>query len=400
MPTEHVAAAEETLSTGRRKQALRFVVGFGVVSLFADFTYEGGHSIVGPYLASLGASAFFAGAVGGAGEFLGYAVRFFSGRFVDRTHRHWLALTVGYVVNLVSVPLMALATTPWVAGSLVFTERMGKGVRAPARDALLSEAGHELGQGYAFGLHEFLDQLGAILGPVTVAAAVAWSGYRLGFAVLAVPAVLALLFLWRLRGQRAGDAKRAPSLQVQGFGVAYYLYLVFSVLSVLGYAHFVIVTYHLQYSHRLAPALIPLLFGLAMGVDAVMAFASGWMFDRYGMKVVLGLPLLALPAIPLLFLAEQGGLIWLGGALWGAAMGFQESAARAGVATLTPANLRGTAYGLFDTAFGLAWFLGSLLLGALYARGASWLVAAAVLCQLASVPFLLAVLSLRRARPS
>ena len=382
------------MSEDRRRQALRFVVGFGVVSLFADFTYEGGHSIVGPYLASLGASAFFAGAVGGAGEFLGYAVRLFSGRFVDRTHRHWLVLTVGYVVNLASVPLMALAATPWLAGSLVFTERLGKGVRAPARDALLAEAGHELGQGYAFGLHEFLDQLGAILGPVTVAAAVAYSGYRLGFAVLTLPAILALFFLWRLRGQRADETKRPPSLHVQGFSAAYYVYLAFSVLSVLGYVHFVIVTYHLQYTHRLAPALIPLLFGLAMGVDAVAAFLSGWLYDRLGMKVVLGLPLLALPAMPLLFLADSPSFIWLGGALWGAAMGFQESAARAGVATLTPPNLRGTAYGLFDAAYGLAWFLGSLLLGALYGYGAQWIAVAAIVCQLLSVPFLLLAIRL------
>ncbi len=376
------------MSEASRRQALRFVFGLGIVSLFADFTYEGGHSIVGPYLASLGASAFFAGAVGGAGEFLGYAIRLFSGRYVDRTQRHWLALTVGYVVNLVSVPLMALATTPWLAGSLVFTERMGKGVRAPARDALLAEAGRELGHGYAFGLHEFLDQLGAIIGPLVVSAAVAYSGYRLGFAVLTLPALLALVFLWRIRGQRASESKRTPSLQVQGFSVAYYVYLAFSMLSVLGYAHFVIVTYHLQYTHRLAPALIPLLFGLAMGVDAVTAFLSGWLYDRYGMKVVLGLPLLALPAIPLLFLAELPGLIWLGGALWGAAMGFQESAARAGVATLAPPDRRGTAYGVFDAAFGLAWFLGSLLLGALYTHSAVWLVAAAVGFQILSLPLL------------
>lgn len=383
------------MSTDRRQQALRFVVGFGIVSLFADFTYEGGHSIVGPYLASLGASAFFAGAVGGAGEFLGYSVRLFSGRFVDRTHRHWLAISVGYVVNLVSVPLMALAGTPWLAGALVFTERLGKGVRVPARDALLAEAGHELGHGYAFGLHEFLDQVGAVLGPVVVSAAVAYSGYRLGFAVLVAPALVALVFLWRLRGRHAHDSRPPPSLHLQGLSPAFFVYLVFSVVSVLGYVHFVIVTYHLQYTHRLAPALIPLLFGLAMGVDAVAAFLSGWLYDRFGMKVVLGLPLLALPAMPLLFLAESPSLIWLGGALWGAAMGFQESAGRAGVATLTPAHLRGTAYGLFDTAFGLAWFLGSLMLGALYTQGALYLTAAAVACQLLSIPFLLGAMRLK-----
>ena len=164
------------------------MVGLGIVSLFADFTYEGGRSIVGPYLAALGAGPVLVGAVAGLGEFLGYAIRLFTGRYVDRTHKHWLVMGLGYGVNMLSVPLLALATTPWSAGLLVFTERLGKGARVPARDALLAHAGHELGHGKAFGLHEFLDQLGAIAGPLLVSAAVAWSGYLFGFAVLTLPA--------------------------------------------------------------------------------------------------------------------------------------------------------------------------------------------------------------------
>src|SRR5690242_7206152 len=147
-----------TSVTTARQKALRFVISLGVVSLFADFTYEGGRSIIGPFLASLGASAFVAGAVAGFGEFLGYAIRLFSGRVLDRTHKHWLVLSIGYVVNLASVPLLALAPNSVVAGLLVFSERFGKGVRAPARNALLAKAGHELGHGKAFGLHQVLDQ--------------------------------------------------------------------------------------------------------------------------------------------------------------------------------------------------------------------------------------------------
>ena len=375
-----------------RQRALRFVVSLGIVSLFADFTYEGGRSIVGPYLALLGASPVFAGAVAGVGEFLGYAVRLFSGRFVDRTRRHWPVMLVGYTVNMLSVPALALAGTPVFAGLLVSTERLGKGMRAPARDALLSHAGHELGHGYAFGLHEFLDQLGAIAGPLLVAGAVAWfADYRAGFAVLTLPALLALVFLWRARGLEPAETRSQEHARAS-FDRRYFLYLAFSVVSVLGFSHFILVAYHLGATHRLAPAMIPLLFGFAMGADALAALASGWLYDRVGLKVLAALPLLTLPAIPLLFLPASPGLIWLGAGLWGAALGVQESIVRSGVATLTPAKLRGTAYGVFDTCFGLAWLLGSLLLGALYGRDVTWLVAAAVLFQLASLPLLVMTL--------
>ena len=374
-----------------RDKALRFVVSLGVVSLFADFTYEGGRSIVGPYLALLGAGPVFVGAVAGAGEFLGYAVRLFSGRFVDRTRRHWAVMIAGYTVNLLSVPALALAPSAWVAGLLVFTERLGKGARAPARDALLSHAGRELGHGRAFGLHEFLDQLGAVLGPLLVAAAVAYSGYRLGFAVLLVPALLALLFLGLARGQDSGADMKSPEGQGR-LDRRYFLYLAFSVVSVLGFCHFILVAFHLQQAHMLAPAAIPLLFGFAMGVDALAALLSGWLYDRHGLKVLAALPLLSLPAMPLLFLYPQPAFIWLGAGFWGAALGVQESIVRAGVATLTPARLRGTAYGVFDAAFGTAWLVGSLLLGALYAHGAVWLVIAAVACQLLALPLLLLLL--------
>lgn len=365
--------------------------------MFADFTYEGGRSIVGPYLAALGAGPVFVGAVAGLGEFLGYAIRLFTGRYVDKTRRHWLVMGAGYTVNMVAVPLLALATTPLVAGLLVFTERLGKGARVPARDALLAHAGHELGHGKAFGLHEFLDQLGAIMGPLLVSAAVAYSGYRLGFAVLALPAALALFFLWRARGIDAGDEHRQEDSGPKDLDRRYVLYLVFSVISVLGFSHFILVAYHLGRSHLLQPALIPLLFGFAMGVDALAALAAGWFYDRYGLKVLVALPLLALPAMPLLFLGSTPEALWLGAAFWGAAMGVQESTVRAGVATLTPARLRGTAYGFFDAAFGLAWLLGSLLLGALYGQSILMLTAVAMSFQVLSLPLLFMIL---RTRPA
>ena len=375
-----------------RQKALRFVVSLGIVSLFADFTYEGGRSILGPYLATLGAGSLFVGAVGGLGEFLGYAMRLFSGRFVDRTHRHWQVMAAGYTVNLLSVPLLALAANPWFAGFLVFSERVGKGARVPPRDALLSRAGRELGHGFAFGLHEVLDKTGAVLGPLLVAGAVAWSGYRSGFAILAIPAALALLFLLRARGVEPEPTHKHAVAGDAHFDVRYYLYLAFSVISVFGFAQYILVAYHLQVAQRLAPALIPVLYGLAMGVDALAALVSGRIFDRYGLRVLIVLPLLSLPAIPLLFLASTPGYIWLGAVFWGAAMGVQQSTVRAGVATLTPEHKRGTAYGVFDSAYGLALLLGSLLLGELYALSVTWLVIAAVAFQVAALPVLFMIL--------
>jgi MFS family permease len=374
--------------TTAKQKALRFVISLGLVSLFADFTYEGGRSIVGPFLASLGASAFVAGAVAGFGEFLGYAIRLFSGRLVDRTHKSWLILTLGYVVNLAAVPLLAFAPNTVIAGALVFGERLGKGLRAPARDALLAKAGRELGHGKAFGLHEFLDQLGAVLGPLAVAGAVAYSGYRLGFGILVVPAVFAMLFLWRASGIGNAVSKAGRGTDHTRFDKRYYLYLAFSVVTVLGFVHNILYAYHLQYTHRLSPVAIPLMFAFTMGVDAVAALACGWLYDRFGLKVLMLLPLFTVPATPLLFLSPSPALIWLGGGLWGAAMGLQDATMRSGVATLTPESMRGTAYGVFDAVYGTAWLLGSLLLGWLYGVSPQALVIAAVIFQIAALPLL------------
>ena len=377
-----------------RSGALRFVISIGIVSLFADFVYEGGRSIMGPYLALLGATPVIVGLVAGLGEFLGYAVRLAAGRYVDRHRSHWKLMSAGYTLNLLAVPALALTSMMWLASGLVFLERIGKGLRNPAKDALLARAGRELGHGYAFGLHEFLDQAGAVIGPLVVAAAVAYSGYRLGFAVLIVPGLLALLFLWRARGMEPGAAAASQPTTHVRFERRYYVYLAFAVVTVLGFSHFILVSYHLALTRRITPALIPVLFAVAMGADALAAVVVGWFFDRYGLKVLYALPLLTLPTLPLLFLSVNPLWIWIGAVLWGAALGVQESTMRAGVATLTPEGLRGTAYGLFDTAFGAAWFVGSVMLGALYELGAVWLVAAALILQLAALP-LLATLSRR-----
>lgn len=338
--------------------AWRFVVAIGLVSLFADLTYEGGRSIAGAFLETLGSSAALVGFVAGFGEFLGYLVRLVSGGLADRFRFHWPLLYLGYGVNLLSVPALALAQGPVGAGLLLFLERLGKGLRTPARDALLARAGKEVGHGRVFALHETVDQIGAFLGPLLVALGVALGGYRLGFAFLLLPALLALGFLLRARGLELQEER---VLQVQPLPSGFSLYLLYSALFALGFVHFQLLAFHLE-KLGAGPVHIPLFYALAMGADALFALLGGLAFDRLGLRSLFFAPLFALAA-PLLLLGNNPALWWTGSFLWGGALGLQESVLRAGVGYLGGSAF---AYGVFDTAFGFAWFLGSVAMGFLY----------------------------------
>ena len=177
-------------------KAMRFVLLLGVVSLLADVTYEAARSISGPFLAVLGASAALVGLVAGLGELIGYGLRVVSGILSDRTGRYWTMTLLGYAVNLLAVPALALAGRWEVAAVLLIAERFGKSIRTPARDAMLSHAAADVGRGWAFGINEAMDQIGAVLGPLLMAAVLAWKNdYRDGFAILLIPSLLALSVL-------------------------------------------------------------------------------------------------------------------------------------------------------------------------------------------------------------
>src|SRR5215467_1545378 len=169
--------------------AVRFVVLIGVVSLFADFAYEGARSITGPFLAILGASGAIVGIVAGLGEFLGYGLRLVSGRFSEKTGKFWPITLFGYFLQMTCVPMLALAGSWPVAAVLIVGERIGKAIRNPPRDVMLSHAAKQMGYGWGFGVHEALDQLGALLGPLVAAYVLSSRGrYDLAFAALLIPA--------------------------------------------------------------------------------------------------------------------------------------------------------------------------------------------------------------------
>ena len=374
--------------------ALRFIVLLGIVSLFADMTYEGARSITGPFLAVLGASATVVGIVAGFGELVGYGLRLVSGYVADRTQRYWAITLAGYAVNLLAVPFLALAGRWEVAALLIILERAGKAMRNPPRDAMLSHATSQVGRGWGFGLHEALDQIGAVLGPLLVAGVLALRGdYRLAFAVLGLSALaaLALLVAARLTYPSPRDFEARAALAVdRAFPRAFWMYIVAAALLAAGYADFPLVAFHFQKTALVSPDLIPIFYALAMGVDALAALFFGRLFDRVGIQILVPAALISACFAPLVFLGNSV-LALLGMVCWGIGMGAQESVMRAAVAGFVPPERRGSAYGVFNAGYGLFWFLGSALLGILYDQSIPWLVAFSVLAQLAAVPVLLVV---------
>ncbi|MET7930979.1 MFS transporter [Streptomyces sp. NPDC005349] len=336
----------------------RFVVWFGTVSLLADFVYEAARSVTGPLLASLGASALVVGVVTGAGEAAALGLRLVSGPLADRTRRFWGLAIAGYALTVVSVPLLGVAGVLWAACALVIAERVGKAVRSPAKDTLLSHATAATGRGRGFAVHEAMDQIGALVGPLLVAGILAVTGgdYGPALAVLAVPgvAVLGLLVWLRARVpdpeayERAVTGAVPSETEGQGDGRlprAFWTYAAFTAATTTGFATFGVLSYHLVEQHLLSAAWVPVLYAAAMAVDAVAALATGWLYDRYGPRVLMVLPVLTAGVVMLAF-TDTLALAVAGSLVWGAAMGIQESTLRATVADLVPSGRRATAYGL------------------------------------------------------
>lgn len=380
---------------GGKRNALRFIILMGIVSLLADVTYEGARGIVGPYLSLLGASAGVVGFVGGLGELAGYGLRLISGYWADRTRRYWLIAMAGYAVNLLAVPLLAFAGRWEVAACLVVAERMGKAIRAPSRDAMLSYACRQVGTGVGFGLHETLDQMGAVAGPLLVAATLLLrqNRYEAAFLVLAFPAVfaLAVLALGRYlypdpRLMEAEEGEVARDHTDDRLPQVFWIYGAFAVAAVAGFAHFQLISFHFKVQGMFRDAQIPILFGIAMGVDALLALPLGYLFDKKGLATLAILPALSIP-IPLLVFASPY-LAFVGVVLWGAAMAVQETVMRGAIAELIPPGKRAIAYGIFNAGYGLAWFLGSTAMGILYGEGKPYLLSFAIAMELISLPLM------------
>lgn len=393
-----------------RKLAIQIIVVFGIVSLFGDAIYEGARSVNGPYLKVLGSNAAMVGMIAGAAELFGYLVRLVSGIWADRSKAYWVFTILGYA-TLAAVPLLALSGVWQVAALFIVLERVGKAIRSPAKDTILSTATRQVGTGFGFGLHEAMDQAGAIIGPLIFTLVFALSGnaelgsYQAAYRWLWIPFALlmgSVLFAFlRVPDPEKLEPIAPKAPESDRLTKTFWLYVLFTFVATLGFAGWAILGYHFKATGVLSDAEIPLFYAIAMGVDGAAALLVGIAYDRLKRKrasqrgglLLLGIIPLFSILIPILGFTASRPLAIASAVLWGVVMGTHETIMKSAIADITPMKKRGTGYGIFNTAYGLAVFAGSSIMGLLYDRSLGWVIGLAVAVELAA---LAAFLFLRR----
>mgnify|MGYP004460164565 FL=1 len=401
-------------------QAMLFIILFGVVSLFSDMTHEGASSIRGAYLSLLGASAATIGFISGLGELIGYSMRYVFGKLTDKSKQYWPMTIAGYVLDVAAVPALALVGEHgWVAAcALLVVQRMGKAIKKPAKDTIMSFAASQEGVGKSFGIQEVLDQIGAFLGPVLLYLVMLFKTdgttfeiYSTCFAVLAIPGAvtLILLIVTRCRFPNPEHFEPEPKEYIPfRMKKEFILYIAGISLFAFGFIDYSIIIMHVSrtYSHLasdlsetgalVSTGTLPLLYAGAMLVDAVAALFFGLMYDKKGVRALVWSTLISAPFAVFVFAFDSVPMLLLGVALWGVGMGAQESILKAAVTSMVPRASRATGYGIFECAFGAFWFLGSWLMGVLYDVSIPAMIAVSVAAQLAAIPLYISSARLRQ----
>ena len=379
--------------------AIAFITLMGIVSLFSDLTHEGARSILGEYLNLAGASAAAIGFVSGIGELCGYSLRLISGLIADKTKKYWTLVIAGYVIQVLAIPALALVPEHgWVwACGLVILERVGKAVKKPAKNTLVSFAASEIGTGKGFAYQEFLDQLGAFLGPILLFVTTLVKGtddlfqtYRISFAVLLVPALITIALVLAAKIKYPDPEmfeKQEDKPENFRFGKSFALFMASICFFTFGFADFTLITLHAANTGAFPESTLSLLYAAAMAVDAFAALFFGWLFDRIGLKALIISTLCSTFFSCFVFMTGNARIIGIGIILWGIGIGAQESIMKAAVSGMVPRSMRSTGFGIFETGFGIAWFLGSWLLGALYDLNPMYLVVVPVASQLLAIAF-------------
>lgn len=410
---------ENNKNKKRISQAMLFIVFFGIVSLFSDMTHEGASSIRGAYFTILGASAGAIGFVSGLGELIGYSMRYVFGRIADKRKNYWFMTIFGYVIDVLAVPALALVgENGWIAAAiLLIIQRMGKAIKKPAKDTIMSFAASQEGVGKSFGIQEMLDQIGAFLGPVLLylvmlfkTTGTTFEIYSTCFAVLAIPGAITIIMLLVTRRKFPNpenfepEAKEFVPFEMKK---SFKYYIVGISLFAFGFIDYSLVIMHIsrnftsiagglaETSSIINSGTIPILYAGAMLVDAVAALIFGYMYDKKGVKVLVLSTIISAPFSAFVFMGKSVPMVLVGVVLWGIGMGAQESILKAAVTTMVPKSSRATGYGIFECSFGIFWFLGSWLLGVLYDVSVPVMVVVSVAAQLLAIPFYLSSSKLR-----
>lgn len=403
----------------RISQAMLFIIFFGIVSLFSDMTHEGASSIRGAYFTILGASAGAIGFVSGLGELIGYSMRYVFGRIADKRKNYWFMTIFGYVIDVLAVPALALVgENGWIAAAiLLIIQRMGKAIKKPAKDTIMSFAASQEGVGKSFGIQEMLDQIGAFLGPVLLylvmlfkTTGTTFEIYSTCFAVLAIPGAITIIMLLITRKKFPNPENFEPEAKefvLFEMKKSFKYYIMGISLFAFGFIDYSLVIMHIsrnftsiagglaETSSIINSGTIPLLYAGAMLVDAVAALVFGYMYDKKGVRALVLSTIISAPFSAFVFLGKSVPMVLVGVVLWGVGMGAQESILKAAVTTMVPKSSRATGYGIFECSFGIFWFLGSWLLGVLYDVNVIAMVVVSVVAQLAAIPLYLKSAKLR-----
>lgn len=394
----------------RLSRAMLFIILFGIVSLFSDMTHEGASSIRGAYLSLIGASAGTIGFISGLGELVGYSMRYVFGRLTDKTKRYWPMTIIGYLFDILAVPALALVGEHgWVAAcALLMIQRMGKAIKKPAKDTIMSFAASQEGVGKSFGIQEVLDQIGAFLGPVLLYLVMlfktdgsTFTAYATCFAVLAIPGAItiALLFVTKHKFPNPEHFEPEPKEYIPfKMKKEFVFYIVGISLFAFGFIDYSIIIMHVSNTYvNLASGLVetaslvnsgtlPLLYAGAMLIDAIAALFFGMMYDKKGVKALVWSTIISAPFAIFVFGFNSIPMVLIGIALWGVGMGAQESILKAAVTKMVPKASRATGYGIFECSFGVFWFLGSWLMGVLYDVSIPVMIVVSVAAQLVAIP--------------
>ncbi len=377
------------------KKSFLFVFLFGLVSLFGDITYESARSIIGPYFAFLGASGLIVGFIAGLGEFIGYGLRLICGYFTDRLRKYWSITIAGYAIGLLSVPLLALAKDWQIASLLIIAERIGKALRSPAKDALLSYGIKEIGYGRGFGIHKAMDQIGAMIGPLIMSMVLYFKkDYQIAFGILIVPAIISLSILFLTKSlypypYRINTQIKSSKLAIKDLNRDFWLYSIGIALIGAGYIDFPLIAFHFK-KISISESLIPIFYAIAMGFDAFSALVFGYLFDKKGLSVFIFSIILSSASVPLVFLGNFY-IFFLGMIFWGIGIGAQTSIMKAIIPFLISEEKRGTGYGIINACYGFSWFLGSALIGYLYDFSILALIVISLIFQLSSIFFFIKI---------
>lgn len=398
--------------TKKISPAMVFIILFGIVSLFSDMTHEGASSIRGAYLSLLGASAGTIGFVSGLGELIGYSMRYVFGRITDRTHKYWTMTIFGYILDILAVPALALVgKNGWIAASILLViQRMGKAIKKPAKDTIMSFAASGEGVGKSFGIQELLDQIGAFLGPVILYVVMLFKTegstfeiYKTCFAFLLIPGLITIimLFVTKYKFPNPEHFEPEPKEYIPFKLKDKFIYYIIGIsLFAFGFIDYALIIMHISKtfgtlgqgvvtSSLINSETIPLLYAGAMLIDAVAAMVFGYMYDRNGLKALVLSTIISAPFGVFIFTKTSTLAVFIGLALWGVGMGAQESILKAAVTSIVPKQSRATGYGIFECSFGVFWFLGSWIMGLLYEKNILIMVIVSIIAQLLAIPFYL-----------